>query len=1629
MPKSILQINKFEGGMVNYSDPRDIPENASADLVGLMTDTVGKIRVMGGASQHVLINENEVFPGSYFKPGYGLFAFNADHNLANNTVETKLLAIQSGKSFHIHDGSYLSNNNNYIHSNEIVLTTEDVSSVAEIQPLFYYVDGGLRVCDSNMNVNNDLIAAKLYKFVSKEWFPGTSSYVIPANWYDMCSYIFPPTTNQFGTLNLVGSGSGATGFAANSTSDSDGEGYAKSSPGSIMLEVVADSGTNGEFNGDTHLQFGASFIYDDGQESPISTFVDSNGAALRYDSTAAGSNHTLKFKISIGLGDRYDADTNAILSELSFDPRIAGVALYWVGDSLSTYEDPLYMAYCHFGSNDDDPAYFATHDGAKVSTFSSVDCTNGLTGLGRKSDYLFIKKIPALTYELRTGISNEEETTAARWSSAAIINRRAYVGGVQRIKFDATSLNNANTTGVDGNSVKQCNYTALDKQSDTMLISELNQFDIFPASNFIDVAINDGEKITALVSFADRILQFKDKNLYVINTSQDYEYLESQHKYMGVKHSYQVCETEFGIAWVNENGCFLYDGEQINNLITNKLNPTEIHVTNSPPWKSFIGNNGMIGYLQELKQLLILQDPVSEIATDALSENTSDVMIYDMRTGSWSRGFNKISGLPKSNLVMNYDDSCLYLSYASANSGENIKVDKTVNYEPGISAQWIITNIDGNYISFSSSKLSIGSTDITNTFSNTDMNAEESFRDFITRMIQQKLSALGLSEELSLDTNPGSSSYVITRPAHKITESDTFSGQDLTFTNNPTMTNISIAPNVSNRQCQVFACKGIDWEDEEIYDYTNHDPISDTGQELWGTWGELHGIPSNSQHTWVGITSINDATTESTTAGSGAIIPAGVTEYPWELIGVHCSIDMYFYDPQQYEGMSELMFGPDGQMWEGWHGTNQDIGDTTHSNSIFAGDGIEFFISNPFQNRGRCQIYVQEITGETSGNFSGADVFKLDTYFGCFDYWQQVQDIPWSPEEVAEWPGMWGPDLTYDGGISQNGYSWPTTITDTAGFAANSRTPMGYYSRAYLHLGALAGIFDGIQSSGMMVGFPETAFGWTLNVDGINGTGTQITVNNSGENNGDWQNLYTDANEKDFKWEVPSVVFRATSNKLVMTVLGDYSNELVVNQTYTLSGCSQSGNNKAFRINQIDVQTPFTTFQGGQCWSGDLVMDNISNYSNFGQYTELPSGDWGENAKLTVIEILKSDQSSISATFTNWNELCTYGDHNTITFTPGVTQMVVNNEFKTGTMPSGAQFVSHFYREGSIIPNVTYSFLTTGQNNVTLTETYETDLTDGDVSITNHFAVVLNGPPYIDTNGDGEGIYSAGPLLTHARHPQIPKYDYAGEASVTANVVTSGTGTIFSVVGDWGVNSGVAAQRHHIREGDVFCFSGYTGLSSEDTYYRVAIVGVFDGTVTPITIATTAGGSGGGTSGNTAVEIRFKDASAGNAADATYTGGFIKIVNSVLTRGLSTHDALRSLTHSGWIIEDLSVQQFQNSYNYTAGNTVIRYLSRDLDFGNPATTKAFYKVIITYKCTGGPIPIRASYNGSQMYTGLVGTGHLDDTPEWTTEELYLTATKSPKKAKSLQIQIGHKDLSSSCVNFELNDLSVVYREI
>ena len=55
MPKDQVVLNQFEGGLMEYHDPRDIPENAISKANDVMVDRIGKVRMMGRVEPHPVL--------------------------------------------------------------------------------------------------------------------------------------------------------------------------------------------------------------------------------------------------------------------------------------------------------------------------------------------------------------------------------------------------------------------------------------------------------------------------------------------------------------------------------------------------------------------------------------------------------------------------------------------------------------------------------------------------------------------------------------------------------------------------------------------------------------------------------------------------------------------------------------------------------------------------------------------------------------------------------------------------------------------------------------------------------------------------------------------------------------------------------------------------------------------------------------------------------------------------------------------------------------------------------------------------------------------------------------------------------------------------------------------------------------------------------------------------------------------------------------------------------------------------------------------------------------------------------------------------------------------------------------
>ena len=192
------------------------------------------------------------------------------------------------------------------------------------------------------------------------------------------------------------------------------------------------------------------------------------------------------------------------------------------------------------------------------------------------------------SYESETMVSQDDALVynnanlMCRYKTSVVANNRLYVGNI---------------------------YHAGRKYEDRMIKSPIGKYNILPQSNFIDVAINDGDSITGLAYYKDKILQFKKRKVFIINTSGDYEFLEDTFQNVGVLQQCSIATTAHGIVWANRTGCYLYDGEKLTNLIDNVIPPTLDYatMTNNFWIASGAGFDGIpiVGYVENRDTIVV----------------------------------------------------------------------------------------------------------------------------------------------------------------------------------------------------------------------------------------------------------------------------------------------------------------------------------------------------------------------------------------------------------------------------------------------------------------------------------------------------------------------------------------------------------------------------------------------------------------------------------------------------------------------------------------------------------------------------------------------------------------------------------------------------------------------------------------------------------------------------------------------------------------------------------------------------------------------------------------------------------------------------------------------------------------
>ena len=366
----------------------------------------------------------------------------------------------------------------------------------------------------------------------------------------------------------------------------------------LMTDWISDVGV-GWCDGTTagSYMFGVSFIYDEKQESQITTLTQYNNVALTTVTAAA---------VTATQSPSYRLHISDIANVVAWNRRVTSINLY-LKDITSTTTDPWYLQ-----ANFDFITGVATLDSTQEKydvSFQIETSANYYIWEIPNTDNINPSKIT--TYEINSGFKEDEVSIHSKYKTAVVTNRMAYVANIE-VQYEG-------------------DIATTERKGDAMIKSPVNQFDNFPLSRIIEASVQDGDEIVKLEEYADRILQFKKKKMHLINVSQNLEFLEDTFMHKGIANPASAVKTDYGVAWVNENGAYLYDGQKVTDLLEKRGR----QIIKESTWASFLGGAPVIGYLPNKRQLIILKT--------AGSEGVGNIFLFDMVTQSWTTGDSKFT--------------------------------------------------------------------------------------------------------------------------------------------------------------------------------------------------------------------------------------------------------------------------------------------------------------------------------------------------------------------------------------------------------------------------------------------------------------------------------------------------------------------------------------------------------------------------------------------------------------------------------------------------------------------------------------------------------------------------------------------------------------------------------------------------------------------------------------------------------------------------------------------------------------------------------------------------------------------------------------------------------------------------
>lgn len=297
----------------------------------------------------------------------------------------------------------------------------------------------------------------------------------------------------------------------------------------------------------------------------------------------------------------------------SWNERIEGFRIYMkqvdmFGEGLSeewllayhvNLKDGTYI--CHAKDGSEEHLQLADYQSGTDWTHDSSTDSESLVTSNILGDS--IKSLPLLTYESENGYQ-AHTNLAAMYKTSTIIERSVFIGN---LKIGERTF------------------------PDRMIRTDIDRPDTFPSdgTHSIDVATDDGDSIVKLESLGNKLIQYKKKVSYLLTvTAEDIE-LTDIWTGAGILSPSQVTKTKDGIIWVNDNGLFFYNGEELKRVTEDRFKSDNWSINENEDTPV------LIGYDEKSNKVII--------QTLNTTETAHGGFIYDLSTGAITQsegGFN-----------------------------------------------------------------------------------------------------------------------------------------------------------------------------------------------------------------------------------------------------------------------------------------------------------------------------------------------------------------------------------------------------------------------------------------------------------------------------------------------------------------------------------------------------------------------------------------------------------------------------------------------------------------------------------------------------------------------------------------------------------------------------------------------------------------------------------------------------------------------------------------------------------------------------------------------------------------------------------------------------------------------------